>query len=156
MESIRSILDLWSIESERILKEKYIAKGLKASGQFGDSLRHDLTDTSSTIFGAKQIDMMMSGRHQNAKQDDESLRKWVGWAGSTFLSDWVKDKGLSLSSYAVAWKIAREGVKVPNQHNDGKLLNEVFTSEHINSLTSQIGRFFATEITSNIKKSWLQ
>ena len=156
MESIVSILDKWSIESEKLLKEKYISRGQKASGKFGDSLRHDLTNTSTTILGAKQIDMMMSGRKPNAKQDDDSLPKWVGWAGSTFLADWVKDKGLSINSYAVAWGIAREGVKVPNQHNDGKLLNEVFTPEHLNSLISQIGRFYATEITSNIKKAWLQ
>lgn len=156
MESIVSILDKWSVESEKLLKEKYISRGQKASGEFGDSLRHDLTNTSTAIYGAKQIDMMMSGRKPNAKQDTDSLRKWVGWAGSTFLADWVKDKGLPISSYAVAWKIARDGVKVPNQHNDGKLLNEVFTTEHMNSLTSQIGRFYAAEITSNIKKSWLQ
>lgn len=156
MATVKEILNAWTLESEVNLIRKYEAKGLKASGHFAESVRHDIADTSTTIFGAKQIDMMMSGRKPNAKSDDDSLRKWVGWAGSTFLSDWIKDKGLSLNSYAVAWKIAREGVKVPNQHNDGKLLNEVFTTEHINSLTSQIGRFFATEITSNIKKAWLQ
>lgn len=156
MESIKSILNRWALASEVKLIKNYEAKNLKASGHFAESLRSEITENSVTIYGAKQVEMMVAGRKANTKQDDESLRKWVGWAGSTFLKDWVKDKGLSLSSYAVAWKIAREGVKVPNTHNDGRLLKDTFTPENISSLTKEIGRFYAVEISSSIQKAWQQ
>lgn len=156
MESIKDILTRWTIESEKRLIENYKSKGLRAAGEFEEKVRHEITDNRSTIFGPPHTPMMVTGRKPNTKQDNESLRKWVGWAGSTFLKDWVADKGLSINSYAVAWNIARDGVKIPNAHNDGRLLKDTFTPENISSLTKEIGRFYAVEISSTIQKAWQQ
>ena len=97
---------------------------------------------------------MTQGRVKNSKQTPEQLRAFVGWAGSTFLADWVKNKGLSISPYAVAWKIARDGVKVPNRFNDGQLLEETFTAANIEKLNEKVGVILVESLKSKYIKSW--
>ena len=140
------------------LRSNYERKGLKASGKFGESLEQSVTETESNlniqILGAAQIGMMTFGRGANSKQNPEQLRKFVGWAGSTIFTEWVKNKGLDISPFAVAWKIAREGVKVPNRFNDGKLLEETFTAENLEKLNQQVGVIAIENLKSKYIKSW--
>ncbi len=156
MESIKQILEEWAIDREKVLIDNYHKKGLKASGNFERTLHHTTTENELNIIGQLYTGALVLGRKQNTKQDTESLRKWVGWAGSTFLKDWVQDKGLSLNSYAVAWSIARKGIKVPNQHNDGRLLLDTFTKESVATLMGQISKNYITTIKSDIQESWLK
>jgi hypothetical protein len=98
--------------------------------------------------------MMQGGRKPNENQDPKALKAWVGWAGSTFLKAWVKDKGLSISPFAVAWKIAKEGVKVPNPKNDGKLLDTIFTPDRIDSLIKIVGGEQINHLKSKYLEAW--
>lgn len=86
---------------------------IKASGKFAEELQVNVKQQGSKIkgeiTGARHTEQIIKGRRPNRKQDSDSLRSFVGWAGSTFLRQWVKDKGLSINPYAVAYKIAREG-----------------------------------------------
>ncbi len=156
--SAKEIAQKWSVDIMSTLEQNYISRGQRASGQFGDSLEDKITASDSNlniqILGAKQIGVMVDGRKPNAKQTPESLKAWVGWAGSTFLKEWVKDKRLSINPYAVAWGIARKGVKVPNDNNDGKLLEQTFTKESIDELFTSLGVSFIESLTSNYVKVW--
>ena len=76
------------------------------------------------------------------------------WAGSTFLKKWVADKGLDISPFAVAYKIAREGIRVPNQHNDGALISSVINDNSIERLLSDMGIYVITDIKTEIQKTW--
>lgn len=148
----------WGAQMILDLQQNYIKKGLKASGAFGNSLEQKVEQKESSlnikILGAAQIGMMTFGRGKNQNQDKEKIRRFVGWAGSTFLAEWVKNKGLNISPFAVAWKIAAEGVKVPNQHNDGKLLEETFTIEKVNELLNEVGMVSIENLKSKYIKSW--
>lgn len=124
------------------LIDSYQSKGLRASGNWEKELEsfYELTGNGYRfgILGANYTDVLQNGRQPNKKQDDKSLKAWVGWAGSTFLKDWVSDKGLTISPFAVAWKIAREGVKVPNKNNKGGLISDVINDETIKTFTEII------------------
>lgn len=115
------------------LKKSYTGKGLRASGNFERSLETFYKETNNGfkfgILGANYADIMQNGRLPNKNKD--SLKKFVGWAGSTFLADWVKDKGLNISPFAVAWKIAREGIKVPNRFNPGGVISDVINDSFV-------------------------
>ena len=107
MEGIQFILSEWSERTKQELIDKYKSMGLKASGAFEDGLTTETDENSTKIWTVPHTWYMVNGRNQNIKQDKESIKKWVGWAGSTFLKKWVEDKGLDISPFAVAYKIAR-------------------------------------------------
>ena len=154
MEGIQQILNDWAERTRQELISTYRRKGLKASGAFEAGLTTDTTESRTQIWTVPHTWYMVQGRGKNSSQDKEAVRKWVGWAGSTFLKKWVDDKGLSISPFAVAYKIAREGIRVPNQYNDGTLISSVINDNSIERLLSDMGIFEIKEIKSEIIKTW--
>ena len=154
MEGIQFILKEWAERTKQELIDKYKSMGLKASGAFENGLSTETNESSTKIWTVPHTWFMVEGRGRNASQDKDNLKKWVGWAGSTFLKKWVDDKGLSISPFAVAYKIAREGIRVPNQYNDGTLISSVINDNSIERLLSDMGIYVITDIKTEIQKTW--
>ena len=156
--SNKEILTEWTKDIERELINNYSLKNIRASGRFEDSISHVITDNSTTISGAMYIGASINGRKRNTNQSPEAIRKWVGFAGSTFIAQWCEDKGVPVSAaYAIAYKIATTGWTIPNNHgNDGKLLTDTMNEENILKLQKALGRFYTQEIKSDIQKIWQQ
>ena len=129
-------------------------RGQKASGKTQQRTYVFLTEKGGGIKTPQHVGALLYGRSPNKNQSKEALEKWVGWAGSTFLDKWLKDKGFVGNPYAVAWGIARKGTEVPNKYNDGQLYNEVFTTDKFNELYSAIGSKAVLTIKEQIKQSW--
>lgn len=140
---------------QRDLVANYDKLGLRSSGKWATDLENfyseETTGYKFGILGAKYTGVLQSGRIPNKNQDKETLRKWVGWAGSTFLADWVENKGLSISPFAVAWKIAREGIKVPNSFNQGGLVSDVINDDSINKFADIIKFSIIENARSEVK-----
>ena len=156
MEGIQQILNDWSERTKQELISTYRKKGLKASGAFENGLTTDTTENRTQIWTVPHTWYMVNGRGKNSSQDKEAVRKWVGWAGSTFLKKWVEDKGLDISPFAVAYKIATKGIRVPNQHNEGTLISSVINDNSISGLLSQMGIYIIKDIKTDIQKTWQQ
>ena len=156
MEGIQQILNDWSERTKQELIGKYRSMGLKASGAFENGLTTDTTENRTQIWTVPHTWYMVNGRGKNSSQDKEAVRKWVGWAGSTFLKKWVDDKGLDISPFAVAYKIARQGIRVPNENNDGRLISSVINDNSISGLLSQMGIYIIKDIKTDIQKTWQQ
>ena len=154
MEGIQFILNEWAERTKQELIDKYKSMGLKASGAFEDGLSTETDESSTKIWTVPHTWFMVEGRGRNASQDKDNVKKWVGWAGSTFLKKWVDDKGLDISPFAVAYKIAREGIRVPNQYNDGTLISSVINDNSIERLLSDMGIYVITDIKTEIQKTW--
>ena len=156
MTGIQSILNKWSEDTVKELIDKYRSMGLKASGAFEDGLTIENGDMSTAIWTVPHTWFMVNGRNRNSNQDEKAINKWVGWAGSTFLKKWVDEKGLDISPFAVAYKIARQGIRVPNENNDGMLISEVITAHSISGLLEKMGAYIITDIKTDIQKTWQQ
>jgi hypothetical protein len=154
MEGIQYILNEWSEQTKEELIDKYKSMGLKASGAFEEGLTTETDENSTKIWAVPHTWYMVNGRNRNSSQDKEKIKKWVGWAGSTFLKKWVEDKGLDISPFAVAYKIAREGIRVPNQYNDGTLISSVINDNSIDGLLSKMGIYIIKDIKTEIQKTW--
>ena len=154
MEGIQFILNEWSERTKQELIDRYKSMGLKASGAFEEGLSTETDESSTKIWTVPHTWFMVNGRNRNASQDKDKVKKWVGWAGSTFLKKWVEDKGLDISPFAVAYKIAREGIRVPNQHNDGTLISSVINDNSISGLLSQMGIYIIKDIKTEIQQTW--
>jgi hypothetical protein len=153
---IRSKIDAWLNESKSDLIKNYDRLGLRASGQWAKDLETKTEVNKHTykikILGSNYTGVLETGRKPNENQG--SLKAWVGWAGSTFLKDWVKRKGINASPYAIAWKIGREGIKVPNQYNLGGLVSDVMTRDRIDKLINDIGLVVLGDIKSDVIKQF--
>lgn len=151
---MQEVIDKWLKDTQSALVENYDALGLRASGRWARSLAPYQTRENNRflvgIMGEKYTGAIEFGRRPNRNQTKEALQKWVGWAGSTFLADWVKAKGLRISPYAVAWKIARQGWRVPNSFNKGGLVSNVVTDKRINELMEELRVFYLKEIRTDL------
>ena len=134
------------------LIQNYDATGRRASGNYAESLEYfinySLNHLNIKMVGAKQAMFMENGRQPNQNQDEESIRRFVNWAGSTFLKKWVQDKGLSISPYAVAYKIARQGYK------GNQVVSSVITEKRINDFVNSLGELIQQNIKSEVIKAW--
>lgn len=149
IEKIRQWTSAIHIDFVRNYKEM----GLRASGNWESQLSEDIKETESgyriTFFGLSYTKQLEEGRRPNT--NEKSIRAFVGWAGSTFLAEWVKNKGLAISPYAVAYKIAREGIAVPNGFNKGGLVSGVLTTERIDELLRSVLGTLGENLKSDIK-----
>ena len=136
--SLEQDITKWLGDAEKALVNNYKSFGLRASGNWERELESKIEKSQfrikASILGAKYTGAINEGRKANLKQDDQSIRAFVGWAGSTFLDKWVKDKGISVNPFAVAYKIAREGVKVPNKYNAGNFVDKAIDDKMVQSL----------------------
>jgi len=149
------IISNWLAETRTALQKNYFEMGLDASGQWAKSLQEFQSQDKSLIklgiTGEKYTGALEYGRRPNANQSDEAIKNWVGWAGSTFLKQWTKDKGITEGvSYAIAYKIAREGWQVPNTHNRGGLVSNVMTKERYYDLMKPLTLHYIEEIKTDM------
>ena len=66
----------------------------------------------------------------------------------------MQNKRLNINPFAVAYKIAREGIKVPNKFNPGTLISDVFTVERANLLVKMYRDFLVSEAKTEILKEF--
>ena len=155
--SYKTIIEDWINNVQIDLISNYNQMGLKASGKWANTLENETKETqkgySTSISGQRYTGALVLGRKPNTNQ--ENLKEWIGWAGSTFIAEWVKNKGLTLNPYAVAGKIAKQGITVPNTYNDGELLSRVVTKQRVDELGKELGRSvlngFKSELIKELK-----
>lgn len=151
MASIQQIATQWMEQRKTELLENYVRLKFKASGKWGNSLVPVVTETPTGLVlimkGAKHTGIMINGREKNKNQNPDAIRAFVGWAGSTYLKQWVKDKGIDINPFAVAYKIARFGVKAPNPN----VLDNVITDAKVKQLLNSLFRAKMVEFKSEFK-----
>ena len=161
-ETLKETFKDWLDKARRGLVESYISKGLKASGDWEESLEQFYSkEGSKFVFGIKAnnySEYMQNGRRKNKKQGHENLVKWAYWATNEefstggFISKWARVKGLSGNPFGIAYNIAKKGIKVPNTHNVGGLVTDVVNDESIKELSDSLTLFFVDKMRSDLRK----
>ena len=144
------ILRVWLEEQKTGIIANYNAKGRRASGGFETKTYVQMEANKGAIMSPRYAGVMLFGRRPNFDKSDEAIKKWVRWAGSTFLKDWVQNKGLSMSPYAVANKIARKGIAEPTPPNG--LVTEVVNADAIKELGKRLAKDFTVRFSN--KEQW--
>jgi hypothetical protein len=131
------------------LVKSYIDKGLKASGKFEKGLMVHVEDTGSVLKGYIESEghawFMEHGRAPN-KEQTATQAKALGH----ILEQWVRDKGISVNPYAAAWKIVREGIRVPGTHNPGGVISEVITDDWFDGLIEKLSNWHIKVIQGKV------
>lgn len=141
------------------LKQKLIAKydelGLRASGEFENQLEYTVSKNKMSMSGAYHTWFMENGRG-------------AGFVPVQVIKDWIdtkqglpsefKEKKESIA-YAIATKIAKEGIKVPNEHNPGKLISDIvdeFLAKDIYDMIEELGQVYLGRIQSDVLRMFQQ
>jgi len=145
----------WMEERKQQLIANYVQLGLRASGNWPNTLQSKVNQselgTNIRMVAADYSQQMIQGRGQNKDQSKEAIKAWVGWAGSTILDQWVKDKNLNISPFAVAYSIARKGITVPNRFNTGDLMKGVITKGTLDQLLRIVGSETIDSLRNDLK-----
>ena len=111
---------------DELIKE-YDRQGLRASGKYEDELQEILSRDNIKLLGAFHSYFMEFGRKPNSNPDDYKklapvIYKWID--NKDGLPSFFRENQKSMS-FAIAHKIANEGIKVPNKYNKGQVISKV-------------------------------
>ncbi|MDV6169548.1 hypothetical protein R1T16_14020 [Flavobacterium sp. DG1-102-2] len=133
------------------LKNELIARyddlGMRASGQWAESLSVSVSGNSAAIHQESYGKQLENGRRPGAQPPSEAIEQWLKDKGIANRLE----KGMSVSSLAflIARKIGREGWN-RNNHDGTKLISSVVTPERIQFIIDKIGESQLTEFTTKI------
>ena len=75
------------------------------------------------------------------------------------IKQWIKDKNANAgtdipeeAAYAIAYVIKRDGIKVPNEHNEGGVASKILTPEMVQRITVEVSRIVRAEILTILTK----
>lgn len=135
------------------LIDKYNELGLRASGEFENALEPIVTNSSMILYGANHTQFMEKGRGTgpvNYKKLAPFMERWI--EVKTGLPSVFYEKKKQMS-FAIAYKIAEEGIQVPNKYNKGKLIEDVvndFLANDIYEMLQELGDIFLSRIRADV------
>lgn len=139
------------------LRLKFIAKydelGLRASGDFEESLEGVVSKNSITMYGAFHAEYMEKGRGTGPadyRKLAPFIQEWIDVKKGLPAIFYEKKKGMA---FAIAHKIANEGITVPNEHNAGKVISDVvndFLADDIYQMLDELGDVWLSRIKADV------
>jgi hypothetical protein len=120
---------------------------LKNTGSLGQSLQSIITEQNGVLVGNikgnSYVHQIIHGRKPGTMPPLDDLKKWVVSKGI------ASGKNVDSIAYAIAKKIEKQGIRVPNQYNDGKLLDGI---EPMKELAVNIGKVMIDNVREEVKK----
>ena len=136
---------------DKFLIPKFNELDMNATGRWIESLETEARQNVGIIRGEDYSEYLHRGRGPNKNLSPEAVKAWVGWAGSTFLSDWVKAKGLVINPFAVAQNMARRGWSPPRSYGSD-LLTVLESSECIDYVRSRYTGLMRLEVKNSFER----
>lgn len=133
---------------DNFLIPKFIESGHNASGKFVQSLSADGFDNKGFINGNDYIYFIINGRKPNKDQSPEALNHFMRWAGHYIFKDWVKDKGIDASPYAIAYNVGKFGYE-----GDSTLLEILQSPEVQTYVYDEMGVYMSGQIKITLQQS---
>ena len=154
----RDIIQTWLNGRRDAMRQEYNSSGRKASGYFGEHIDVEMYDEGGRIKTPLYVGALVFGRKPTSGGG--------GGGGKSLYSmilDWIKVKGITPDNpkmtdntlaYLISRKIHKQGIKVPNKFNDGKLINNTFTAESVQDLKNELIKIGQKVVTNDLKNIW--
>ena len=152
----KDIIQTWLNGRRDAMRQEYNSSGRKASGYFGEHIDVEMYDEGGRINTPLYVGSLVFGRKPTSG----------GGGGRSLYSmilDWIKVKGITPDNpkmtdntlaYLISRKIHKQGIKVPNQFNDGKLIDNTFTAESVQDLKNELIKIGQKVVTNDLKSIW--
>lgn len=130
------------------LIKKYDELGMRASGNWANSLEVQVKGFSATLTGEKYSEQLEFGRKSGKQPPSEAIEQWIRDKG---LSNRIEGN-ISISSlaYLIARKIAREGWK-RDGYGGVELISQVVTPERMQSIIDRVTTEYIPVFEKEIK-----
>jgi hypothetical protein len=130
------------------LIKAYDAKGMRASGNWANSLEVNVRGLSATLVGEKYSEQLEFGRKAGKQPPSEAIEQWIRDKG---LSSRIEGN-ISISSlaYLIARKIAREGWK-RESYGGVDLISQVVTPQRMQSIIDRVTTEYIPVFEKEIK-----
>jgi hypothetical protein len=152
----KDIIQTWLNGRRDAMRQEYNSSGRKASGYFGEHIDIEMYDEGGRMRTPLYVGALVFGRKPTSGGGgDKSLYSMI--------LDWIKVKGITPDdpkmtdntlAYLITRKIHKQGIKVPNQFNDGKLIDNTFTAESVQDLKSELMKIGQKVVTNDFKNIW--
>ena len=154
----KDIIQTWLNGRRDAMRQEYNSSGRKASGYFGEHIDVEMYDEGGRINTPLYVGSLVFGRKPTSGGG--------GGGGKSLYSmilDWIKVKGITPDNpkmtdntlaYLISRKIHKQGIKVPNTFNDGKLIDNTFTAESVQDLKNELIKIGQKVVTNDLKNIW--
>ena len=132
----------------RLFLKSYEEKGMVASGDWGRSLEVFSSNSSVGVKANYNSSIMMEkGRKAGSYSNIEALKNWI--KNKQGLPQAFKDNPDKFA-FIIARKHFLDGVKVPNEHNDGNVLSDPineFTNKYLPQMWNELSSLYVQDMT---------
>ena len=148
MESNNDIYRKYMGILSRLFLKSYEEKGMVASGDWGRSLEVFSSNSSVGVKANYNSSIMMEkGRKAGSYSNIEALKNWI--KNKQGLPQVFKNNPDKFA-FLIARKHFLEGVKVPNEHNDGNVLSDPineFTNKYLPQMWNELSSLYVEDMT---------
>jgi hypothetical protein len=132
----------------RLFLKSYEEKGMVASGDWGRSLEVFSSKSSVGVKANYNSSIMMEkGRKAGSYSNIEALKNWI--KNKQGLPQAFKNNPDKFA-FIIARKHFLEGVKVPNEHNNGNVLSDPineFTNKYLPQMWNELSSIYVEDMT---------
>ena len=148
MESNNDIYRKYMGILSRLFLKSYEEKGMVASGDWGRSLEVFSSNSSVGVKANYNSSIMMEkGRKAGSYSNIEALKNWI--KNKQGLPQAFKDNPDKFA-FIIARKHFLDGVKVPNEHNNGNVLSDPineFTNKYLPQMWNELSSLYVQDMT---------
>lgn len=125
----------------------YYRMKLNASGEFAEKTQVIEDGGGVKIVAPSYIYQMEDGRKPGTMPPVSVIKKWIRDKNANAGTDIPES-----AAWAIAYVIKRDGIKVPNEFNDGGVASSILNPELIKRVTVEINRIVAARILTILTK----
>lgn len=125
----------------------YDAKGMRASGNFAESLDVIIGDSYAELWGDEYAEQLEYGRNAGGFPPLKDIEDWIIEKG--VFNDVLQEIKLSSLAYLIARKIAQQGWNRANNGGVG-LISEVITEERLQLIADMFGENELVSFSSDL------
>ena len=125
----------------------YYAMKLNASGEFDRETQVEEYPLGVKIVSPQHIYQMEDGRRAGTMPPVSAIRQWIKDKNANAGTDIPEE-----AAFAIAYVIKRDGIKVPNEHNAGRVVSSILNPALIQRITVDINKIISARVLTILTK----
>lgn len=125
----------------------YYRMGLNASGRFDRETEVVEYAGGVKIESPAYIRQMEDGRAAGSFPPVPAIKQWIRDKNANAGTDIPEE-----AAYAIAYVIKRDGIRVPNEHNEGGVASKILNPGTVQRIISEVSRIVRAELSTILTK----